>query len=401
MGSISKDCGKRAFGTSAGEAAPVKYEAQQHALDFMWSVLGDGKAVGLVTGPAGSGKTTVLTQFSDELPRETVVANIDGGGIKPRALVTAILAQYGYSTDLETTEELLQLLELFAAQQTRSHQPPVLIVDNVDSMIPSTLKALCRVAAMTEQDQPSLRVMLASRRRIKALTDSSGKDLVRRPFEIHDMEPMSSNETLIYLHTRLENAGVATPDSVFPGDVCDQLHQMSKGWPGLLNRVARAAMEGSESDTVTVEKLSARPGAPVPKQPPMITVSRDGKVIETYVFDDRKVLVGRSDFADIVIDDEFSSKFHVLLMLYSDGLVLLDLNSANGTTVNSVRIKSTLLLDDDIISIGHHRLKVSDVPAADTGDASRATVADTRRMKNLDELRRKREAQLTVVKSGK
>ena len=67
----------------------------------------------------------------------------------------------------------------------------------------------------------------------------------------------------------------------------------------------------------------------------------------------------------------------------------------------SVRVKSTLLLDDDIISIGHHRMKVSDAPVADTGDASRATVADTRRMKNLDELRRKREAQLTVVKSGK
>jgi pSer/pThr/pTyr-binding forkhead associated (FHA) protein len=78
-------------------------------------------------------------------------------------------------------------------------------------------------------------------------------------------------------------------------------------------------------------------------------------------------------------------------------LVLLDLNSANGTTVNSVRVKSTLLLDDDIISIGHHRLKVSGVPAEDAGTARRATMADTRRMKNLDKLRSKREAQLKVV----
>ena len=101
--------------------------------------------------------------------------------------------------------------------------------------------------------------------------------------------------------------------------------------------------------------------------------------------------------ADIVVDDEFSSKFHALLMLYSDGLVLLDLNSANGTTVNSVRVKSTLLLDDDIISIGHHRLKVSGVPAEDAGTARRATMADTRRMKNLDKLRSKRKAQLKVV----
>ena len=400
MGSISEDCGQRAFGTSAEVVAAVKYEAQQHALDFMWSVLGHGRAIGLITGPAGSGKTTALAQLASELPREAVVAAVDGNQIKPRAMISSILAQYGYSTDLQTTEELLQLLGMFAAQQTRSYQPPVLIVDNVDSMFPTTLKALCRIAALTEQEQPSLRVLLASRRRIKALTDASGRDLVQRPFEIHDMQPMTSNETLVYLHARLEQVGVATPDSVFPGDVCDRLHDMSKGWPGLLNRLACAAIEGSEGDTVTVTKLAIKPAQSEAKQAPSITLSLDGNVIDTYVFDDRKVLVGRSDFADIALDDEFASKFHVLLMLYSDGLVLLDLNSANGTTVNSVRVKSTLLLDDDVISIGHHRLKVSNVPAADGDSASRATVADTRRMKNLDDLRRKREAQLKVVQAG-
>ena len=86
-------------------------------------------------------------------------------------------------------------------------------------------------------------------------------------------------------------------------------------------------------------------------------------------------------------------------MLYSDGIVLLDLNSVNGTTVNSVRVKSTLLLNDDIISLGHHRLKVMNVPAPDQVAAGRATAADTRRMKNLDEMRRKRKAQLKAVPS--
>ena len=115
------------------------------------------------------------------------------------------------------------------------------------------------------------------------------------------------------------------------------------------------------------------------------------------MFNDKKVLIGRSEFADIVIEDEFCSKFHLLLMLYSDGLVLLDLNSANGTTVNSVKVKSTLLLDNDVISLGHHRLKVMNVPVPDQAAAGRTTAADTRRMKNLDEMRRKRKAQLRAV----
>ena len=39
------------------------------------------------------------------------------------------------------------------------------------------------------------------------------------------------------------------------------------------------------------------------------------------------------------------------------------------------------------------------VPVPDQGAAGRVTAADTRRMKNLDEMRRKRKAQLTAVPS--
>ena len=211
---------------------------------------------------------------------------------------------------------------------------------------------------------------------------------------------MTANEALVYLHARLEACGVGVPDSVFPGDACDKLHAISKGWPARLNALALTAIERSETLPVTVTRIMKRPEAlPAEQRPPSLLISRDGKTLREFVFDDRKVLIGRSDFADIVIDDEFCSKFHVLLMLYSDGLVLLDLNSANGTTVNSIRIKSTLLLDNDIISLGHHRLKVMNVPAPDRAAAGWATSADTRRMKNLDEMRRKRKAQLRAVPS--
>ena len=66
-------------------------------------------------------------------------------------------------------------------------------------------------------------------------------------------------------------------------------------------------------------------------------------------------------------------------------------------------ITSTLLLDNDVISLGHHRLKVMNVPVPDQAAAGRTTAADTRRMKNLDEMRRKRRAQLKAVpsKTGK
>jgi pSer/pThr/pTyr-binding forkhead associated (FHA) protein len=389
------DFGERAFGKDSKVPVTVKYESQQHALDFIWSILGSGNAIGVIEGPEGSGKSTVMRQFVSELPRDTSIAALDGTRFKPRGFVSEILARYGYATDLQTTEELLQLLAMFAGQQTRSYQPPIVVIDNVDRMFPSTLKTLGKMAAMTEDGKPALRIIiLTTRRRLNALSEEDGKLGAERPIEVKQLAPMTANEALIYLHARLEACGVGVPDSVFPGDVCDKLHEISKGWP------ARTAINRSETLPVTVTRIMKRPGKlPAERRPPSLVISRDGKTLREFVFDDKKVLIGRSDFADIVIDDEFCSKFHVLLMLYSDGIVLLDLNSVNGTTVNSVRVKSTLLLNDDIISLGHHRLKVMNVPAPDQVAAGRATAADTRRMKNLDEMRRKRKAQLKAVPS--
>ncbi len=398
------DFGERAFGKDSKVSVTVRYESQQHALDFIWSILGSGNAIGVIEGPEGSGKSTVVRQFVSELPRDTSIAALDGTRYKPRGFVSEILARYGYTTDLQTTEELLQLLSMFAGQQTRSYQPPIIMIDNADRMYPSTLRTLGKIAAIREGGKPALRIILTTRRRLNALSEEDGKLGAERPIEVRRLEPMTANEALVYLHARLEACGVGVPDSVFPGDACDKLHEISKGWPARLNALALTAIKRSEQLPVTVTRIMKRPEKlPQTRKPPSLVISKDGKTLREFVFDDKKVLLGRSEFADIVIDDEFCSKFHALLMLYSDGLVLLDLNSVNGTTVNSVKVKSTLLLDNDVISLGHHRLKVMNVPVPDQAAAGRTTAADTRRMKNLDEMRRKRRAQLKAVpsKTGK
>jgi general secretion pathway protein A len=394
------EIGEQAFGAQSDSLVTVKYEAQQHALDFIWSVLGDGTAVGLIEGPPGSGKSTVVRQFVNELPRDAAMAVIDGTRMKPRGLLSEILARYGYAPDLQSTDELLKMISMFAGQQARAYQAPILLIDNADRMFPSALQTVAKLAAITEQDKPAMRIVLTSRRHIGAFSDSK-QDAPERAFDVLRLAPMSMNDALAYLHARLEACGVGVPDSVFPGDVCDKLYALSGGRPGKLNALALAAIKAAKAFPISASRLDGGQATTQARTPPRIVISKDGRTIEDYVFNDKKVLIGRSDFADIVIEDEFCSKFHLLLLLYSDGLVLLDLNSVNGTTVNSVRVKSTLLLDNDIISLGHHRLKVLNVPVADDGEAGRATIADTTRMKNLDELRKKRAAQLKAVPSRK
>ena len=395
------DFGERAFGRDSRVSVVVKYQSQQCALDFIRRVLASGNAIGVLEGPDGSGKSTVVRQFASELPRDTSIAVLDGTGFKPRDFVSDILARFGYATDLQTTEELLQLLAVFARQQTRSHQPPILVIDNADRMDPGALPALARMAAMIEGGKPALRIILTSRRRLNALPATGGMPGAERPIEAQRLEPMTINEALVYLHARLEDSGVCVPDSVLPGDVCDKLHEISRGWPARLNALALTAIEHSETLPVSVTRIMQRPSRlAATRKPPSLVISRDGRMLREFVVDDKKLLIGRSEFADIVIEDDFCSKFHALLMLHSDRLVLVDLNSANGTTVNSVRVKSKMLGSDDVVSLGHHRLKVVNAPAPGTAAIGQTTAADTQRMKSLDEMRRKRQAELRVVPAG-
>jgi pSer/pThr/pTyr-binding forkhead associated (FHA) protein len=210
---------------------------------------------------------------------------------------------------------------------------------------------------------------------------------------------------MIYLHARMQAAGSERADTIFPFDVCDRLREQSGGWPGKLNAFALEAIKRSAGFPVSVVDTYA-PGeerdnsaAQIPvlgkdvavsRLPPKLIVTRDGKTLGEHAFKDKKLLIGRSDFADIMVDDDYVSKIHAVLLLYTDALVLLDLNSANGTTVNSVKVSKTILKDDDVISLGHHRLKVENAPPISEEMEEMLKSPDTIKMKNLIDLRRQR-----------
>lgn len=131
--------------------------------------------------------------------------------------------------------------------------------------------------------------------------------------------------------------------------------------------------------------------------PPRIIVSRHRELVNDYTVADKKILIGRSDFADIVIEDLYASKLHAMLLVYSDALVLLDLNSANGVTVNSRKTQCALLRDDDVIAIGHHTLKIVDAPELSDEMRNLLQSKDTLKMKNIVDVKRLQETQRRLV----
>ena len=429
-----------AFGPDADGIGTVEYRAHREALAEALRVIDEPGGTCLVFGPEGAGKTTVVHELADALAAEPAVAVIGGVRLNGRSLLAEVLAQFGYAIEPDSTDDMAAIVARIAEEIRRDRKSPVLLVDNADRLYPSGMRALNQLAELATGSRRMLRLVLTGRDGLRKLVSSTQLGAIgERLGTEHDLEPMDSSEAVTYLHARLEACGVRPPDSVLPVEVCKRLHVRADGWPGRLNAEAMDAIERATTFPVTLADIGAAgstgslpPGfedtvagqdrlpadfAPVSTDTdatgsdagdddvsvaiPTIVVSRDGERLASHELAERKVLIGRSEFADIVISDGFVSKLHAMILVYRDALVLLDLNSANGLTVNSTVVSSTILRSGDVIVLGNHRLKVENAPVVSEEIAKLLQSGDTLRMKSLIDSRRRRllKARLKLVDS--
>jgi two-component system cell cycle response regulator len=90
---------------------------------------------------------------------------------------------------------------------------------------------------------------------------------------------------------------------------------------------------------------------------PMLLVLHGPLLGKTFAIEQTVLTIGRSSQCDIQIDDDKISRNHAEIS-FRDGLVWLkDLQSTNGSYVNSKRVSETALNDGDLILIGQMLLK--------------------------------------------
>lgn len=62
--------------------------------------------------------------------------------------------------------------------------------------------------------------------------------------------------------------------------------------------------------------------------------------------------VGRAPRADFVLDAPLVSRLHCRLTLQDNGVLVEDLDSTNGTFVNGIRVRRTLMTSGDMLRVG-------------------------------------------------
>ncbi len=315
------------------------------------------------------------------------------------------LRQFGYSLEHSSKAEQLAMLRVFAMHQATADLAPILVIENADAITPNMMESLCALAALKLRNGSALRIILTSDQPLEPIINSPVAECLGRRLthNIH-LRPMTLSDARQYISAKLTAAGLdAAPEAVFPRAVCFELWCASGGWPGILDRLALLALANAKSIPVSVDAIE-RPALPegtwrtaeLPKTlpdaaaapaPPRLYVTLNGKTQQDLVVDQPRLLVGRTEHNDIAIASKFISRHHLMLVRQGKVTILMDLNSRNGTYVNSQRVSNHVLLDNDVITLGHYRIKFSDPSATKAVALDAVEFADTSIMKTLDDMR--------------
>jgi general secretion pathway protein A len=368
------------------------YWSKQHARAkaYMESTiwLADGFVV--ITGEIGTGKTTLLQSFLDELDDDVVYAVVSQTQLTPTQFLQAVLTEFGFKPFNKRKVELLDMLNMFLIEQYSNGKKVVLIVDEAQNLTSKVLEEIRLMSGIETHKEKVLRIILAGQPELRDTLDSPNlKQLVQRVRLRFHVGPLDSRETREYIAHRIAVAGGEAND-LFDDDAFDSIHRYTGGVPRLVNTLCDTALlcafadekhtvscddvmaaaaelnwEEHESTTGLHEKLQQVTERMTTGSDTMrIEVRSEGESLSVKSFPFGRIIVGRSPDNEIYINSKFVSRHHAQLVSDENECVIEDLNSTNGVFIGEKQVKKHRLRNGDVVSLGIHELHYTDLREA-------------------------------------
>ena len=380
------------------------YLSKQHARAkaYMESTIWFTDGFVVITGEIGSGKTTLIESFLQEIQKDVVVAQINQTQVSASDFLQAVLVQFGFSPFKMKKAELIATINSFLVEQYAANRKVLLIVDEAQNLSLRVLEEIRLLSGVETTKEKVLRIILAGQPELNAKLDAPElvqlKQRVRLRFHL---SALSSDETTEYVRHRLAVAGGADRQ-IFTPDTFSEIHRYSGGVPRLINTLCDTAMMAAYSDDrdqVTAADIAsavselqwvefaARPEGMATTTSVRQRPRRDAAVsplARLQVLDGShtqqeipllpgRIIIGRTPDNDVQIDSRFISRHHCQITTTQQACIIEDLNSTNGLYVRSLRVHRHYLRDGDVVLIGKHELVYLDERMAH----ARANLNDT------------------------
>jgi type II secretory pathway predicted ATPase ExeA len=373
------------------------YLSKQHARAkaYMESTIWFADGFVVITGEIGAGKTTLIETFIRELQTDVVVAQINQTQLSATEFLQTVLVQFGFSPFAMKKPEILATLQQFLMEQHSNGRKVYLIVDEAQNLNYRVLEEVRMMSGIETTKEKSLHIILAGQPELNdKLNSQELLQLSQRVRLRFHLTALTAVETGAYIVHRLEVAG-SQGRRIFAEDTFPKIYKYTGGVPRLINSLCDTCMNvafSKNQDTVGLADLDAAidelqwvefaSGTNRMKAPGVedsesndgaaqknndrgpvvgrILVASEGKTLVERELKRGRLVIGRTGDNDLQIDSKFISRHHCQIITKTDSCVIEDLNSTNGISVHSKRVRRHNLNDGDVVQIGQHEIMYID-----------------------------------------
>ena len=218
-------------------------EIHQEALAHLQYAIKEGKGFTVITGEAGTGKTTLVHTLLGELDGNIKTCYIFNPILERADFLNYICDDLGIKSDgMKSRGQSLAALHNFLLNCFERNEKVFLIIDEAHSMNPDLLQEVRLLTNLETTKNKLLHVILLGQPELnKILKEPRFRPLKQRITVRYHLRPLNFQETKEYIIYRLKRAG-SRNISLFDNNAIKEIYRYSKGLPRLINSVCDNAL---------------------------------------------------------------------------------------------------------------------------------------------------------------
>ncbi|MBI2877345.1 MAG: AAA family ATPase [Candidatus Tectomicrobia bacterium] len=217
-------------------------EGHQEALAHLIYGVRERRGFVLLTGEVGTGKTTLLRAFLDNLDEGVRAAYIFNPHMSFVQLLRYACIDFGLSVNGQGKAHLLGDLNRFLLEGFARGENAVLVIDEAQDLSVSALEEIRLLSNLETAEAKLLQLVLVGQPELDAKLDLPALRQLRQRIGLHyRLSSLDWEETQSYIRQRLQVAGVKYP-TLFTPKAQREIYRITRGVPRLINLLCDQAL---------------------------------------------------------------------------------------------------------------------------------------------------------------
>ena len=223
-------------------------EKHREALSTLHYGILENKGFLLLTGDAGSGKTTLIQALTENLEEDILWAVITDPRLERIDFYNAIAKAFGIGKPFTSKVQFLIQFSHFLHKADDEKKKVLLLVDDCHLLSQDMLEELRLLSNIEKADAKLINIFFVGRPEFQEILVEPRNRAVRQRLTLKiALSPLRADETYNYIRHRLKVAG--TDEKLFTAKAVQAIHRSTQGIPRLINSLCDHALATGAAKT--------------------------------------------------------------------------------------------------------------------------------------------------------